>query len=239
MSKILLRVSATGILLFCLSVFATGAWADASFGNLDREIAAAERARERAQNTHSLARAAARAAREKEEAQRAIGNTIVELRYQREAERKAGAGTGSVDYLAEKICICGRLGGNIFDWPLRGPINSPFGQRTHPVLRARVFHSGIDITAPMGTPVAAAAPGEVIFEGCMRGFGRVVIIDHGHNFATVYARLSDTRVREGTIVGAGAIIGAVGNTGTSTGYHLHFEVREGTTARNPINFLRP
>jgi len=188
-------------------------------------------------NIRSQRAAAQRAGREEEEAQRAVGNTIAELTRRREAERRASGGRASgVDHLAGRV---GRGQGNMFDWPLRGPISSPFGQRTHPVFRTRMFHSGIDIAAPRGTPVAAAAPGEVIFEGWMRGFGRVIIIDHGRNFTTVYAHLSDTRVREGTIVGAGTIIGAVGNTGTSTGYHLHFEVREGTTARNPINFLRP
>jgi murein DD-endopeptidase MepM/ murein hydrolase activator NlpD len=101
-----------------------------------------------------------------------------------------------------------------------------------------MFHSGIDISAPRGTPVRAAAPGEVLFEGWMRGYGRVIIIDHGRNFSTVYAHLSSTQVREGTIVGAGTLIGTVGDTGTTTGNHLHFEVREGSTARNPLDFLR-
>jgi len=175
--------------------------------------------------------AAQRAAREMEEAQRAVGNTIAELVRQRTARDRAG-GRGSVDHLP-------RGEGRMFDWPLRGPISSQFGQRTHPVFRTRMFHSGIDIAAPRGTPVRAAAPGEVLFEGWMRGYGRVIIIDHGRNFSTVYAHLSDTRVREGTIVGRETVIGAVGDTGTTTGYHLHFEVREGSTARNPISFLRP
>jgi len=179
---------------------------------------------------------AERAAREMEEAQRAVGQAITELMRQRrerdEAARRSGRGTIGVDHLA------GRGRGNMFDWPLRGPISSPFGQRVHPVFRTRMFHSGIDIAAPRGTPVRAAAPGEVLFEGWMRGYGRVIIIDHGRNFSTVYAHLSETRVREGTIVGAGTVIGAVGDTGTTTGYHLHFEVREGSTARNPLDFLR-
>jgi len=187
-------------------------------------------------NIRSQRAAVTRAIREEEEAQRAVGNTITELNRRREAERRAGTRAGSVDHLGGRIAAEGR--GSMFDWPVRGPISSPFGQRTHPIFRTRMFHSGIDIAAPRGTPVRTAGPGEVIFEGWMRGFGRVIIIDHGRNFTTVYAHLSDTRVREGTIVGAGTVIGAVGNTGNSTGYHLHFEVREGSTARNPINFLR-
>jgi len=184
-------------------------------------------------NIRNQRAAAQRAAREEEEAQRAVGNTIAELTRRREAERRAGTGTNRTNNLR---FTPGQ--GDRFDWPVRGPISSPFGQRTHPIFRTRMFHSGIDIAAPRGTPVITAGPGEVIFEGWMRGFGRVIIIDHGSNFTTVYAHLSDTRVREGTVVGAGAVIGAVGNTGNSTGYHLHFEVREGSTARNPINFLR-
>ena len=181
-----------------------------------------------------------RAAREAEEAQAALGSTIADLMRQRserdQAARNAGRATGNVDFLGNRIAQ-GR--GSMFDWPLRGPVTSPFGQRTHPVFRTRMFHSGIDIAAPRGTPVRTAAPGEVLFTGWMRGYGQVIIIDHGRNFSTVYAHLSSTQVREGQIVGANAIIGAVGDTGTTTGYHLHFEVREGTTARNPLDFLRP
>ena len=181
---------------------------------------------------------AERAAREMEEAQAAVGQTIMELMRQRrerdEAARRAGRGAGSVDHLAG--WMQGR--GSMFDWPLNGQISSPFGQRMHPVFRTRMFHSGIDIAAPKGTPVRAAAPGEVLFEGWMRGYGQVIIIDHGRNFSTVYAHLSSTQVKEGALVRAGTVIGAVGDTGTTTGYHLHFEVREGSTARNPLDYLR-
>jgi murein DD-endopeptidase MepM/ murein hydrolase activator NlpD len=72
----------------------------------------------------------------------------------------------------------------------------------------------------------------------MRGYGQVVIIDHGRGYSTVYAHMSSTRVREGTVVGAGTTVGAVGNTGTTTGYHLHFEVRVGSAAKNPLDYLK-
>jgi murein DD-endopeptidase MepM/ murein hydrolase activator NlpD len=182
---------------------------------------------------------AERAAKEMEDAQAAVGKTIIELMRQKkerdEAAKKAGRSTGGVDYLKDRIAQ-GR--GSMFDWPLRGPLSSPFGQRVHPVFKTKMFHSGIDISSPRGTPVKAAAPGEVLFEGWMRGYGQVVIIDHGRNYSTVYAHMSSTRVKDGTVVGAGTVIGAVGNTGTTTGYHLHFEVREGSTAKDPLSYLK-
>ncbi|MDR2523721.1 MAG: peptidoglycan DD-metalloendopeptidase family protein [Synergistaceae bacterium] len=178
---------------------------------------------------------AERAAREMEEAQKEVGQTILTL-----MRRKKGRGTGTesgsgTDYLAGRMAQ-GR--GSMFDWPLRGPISSPFGTRIHPVFKTKSFHSGLDISAPRGTPVKAAAPGEVLFEGWMRGYGQVVIVDHGRDYSTVYAHMSSTRVREGAVVKAGTDIGTVGNTGTTTGYHLHFEVRVGSTAKNPLDYLK-
>jgi murein DD-endopeptidase MepM/ murein hydrolase activator NlpD len=174
-----------------------------------------------------------------EEAQKAVGQTILDLMRQRkardEAAKKSGKSQGSVDYLAGRAAQ-GR--GSMFDWPLRGKINSPFGTRVHPVFKTKSFHSGIDIASPQGTPVKAAAPGEVLFEGWMRGYGRVVIIDHGRDYSTVYAHMSSTRVKEGAVVKAGTVVGAVGDTGTTTGYHLHFEVRVGSAAKNPLDYLK-
>jgi murein DD-endopeptidase MepM/ murein hydrolase activator NlpD len=182
---------------------------------------------------------AERAAKEMEEAQKAVGQTILELMRQRkerdEAAKKSGKGQGSVDYLAGRMAQ-GR--GSMFDWPLRGKISSSFGTRVHPVFKTKSFHSGMDIASPQGTPVKAAAPGEVLFEGWMRGYGRVVIIDHGRDYSTVYAHMSSAQVREGAIVKAGTVIGAVGDTGTTTGFHLHFEVRVGSTAKNPLDYLK-
>lgn len=179
---------------------------------------------------------AEKAAREMEEAQKAVGHTILTLmrrKKEREAQlSKGGAARGGVDYLARR----GR--GSMFDWPLRGPISSPYGQRVHPVFKTKAFHSGIDIAAPSGTPVKAAAAGEVLFDGWLRGYGQVVILDHGRNYSTVYAHLSSTSVREGQIVKAGTVIGRVGKTGTTTGYHLHFEVRVGSQVKNPLDYLK-
>lgn len=182
---------------------------------------------------------AEKAAREMEAAQKAVGETIMTLIRQKkereEADRKAGRSTkGTVNYLAGR--------GSVFDWPLRGPISSPFGTRVHPVFKTKSFHSGLDISAPKGTAIRAGAPGEVLFVGWMRGYGQVVIIDHGQlkgqDYSTVYAHMSSTAVREGAKVNAGTVVGAVGNTGTATGYHLHFEVRIGSTAKNPLDYLK-
>jgi murein DD-endopeptidase MepM/ murein hydrolase activator NlpD len=181
---------------------------------------------------------AERAAKEMEEAQKAVGQTILTLmqqRKERDAAAKKAGGKGSTDYLAGRMAQ-GR--GSMFDWPLRGPVSSPFGSRVHPVFKTKSFHSGLDIAAPRGTAVKAAAPGEVLFEGWMRGYGQVVIIDHGRDYSTVYAHMSSTRVKEGTVVNVGTVIGAVGNTGTTTGYHLHFEVRIGSTAKSPLDYLK-
>jgi murein DD-endopeptidase MepM/ murein hydrolase activator NlpD len=182
---------------------------------------------------------AQRAAKEMEEAQAAVGQTIVALMRQKkerdEAAKKAGTSKGSVDYLAGRMAQ-GR--GSMFDWPIRGPISSSFGPRVHPVFKTKSMHSGLDVSAPRGTPIKTAAPGEVLFEGWMRGYGQVVIVDHGRDYSTVYAHMSSTRVKVGTVLGADSIIGAVGNTGTSTGFHLHFEVRVGGAAKNPLDYLK-
>jgi murein DD-endopeptidase MepM/ murein hydrolase activator NlpD len=128
--------------------------------------------------------------------------------------------------------------GSMLAWPIQGPIASPYGARVHPVFKTKSFNSGIDIRAASGAPVKAAGPGEVLFEGWLRGFGQVVIIDHGRNISTVYAHLSSSRVKERDAVEEGTVIGTVGNTGTSEGYSLHFEVRVGESAKNPLDYLK-
>ena len=164
---------------------------------------------------------AEKAAKEAEEAQREAGAMIAEL--QRKRSRSFIPATGQ---------------GSKFDWPVRGVISSPFGNRIHPILKRKILHSGIDVAAPNGTPVKTAAPGEVIYNGWLRGYGRVVVVDHGRGFSTLYAHLSASLVREGQIVKAGAVIARVGKTGNVTGYHLHFEVRQYGTPVNPIKYLK-
>ena len=99
------------------------------------------------------------------------------------------------------------------------------------------MHTGVDITAPVGTPVHATADGIVLHAGWNSGYGRCVVIDHGNNYHTLYAHLSRMDVIEGEEIRQGEVLGAVGVTGRSTGAHLHYEVRIGSTPVNPYRFL--
>ncbi len=129
-----------------------------------------------------------------------------------------------------------------FMWPVRGRITSPYGWRVHPIFKRKIFHSGLDIAVPYGTPIRAANSGRVIFVGWYSGYGKVVIIDHGKiggiPTTTLYAHMSTTLARQGSNVAKGAVIGKVGTTGYSTGPHLHFEVRQKGNTTNPLKFVK-
>lgn len=120
-----------------------------------------------------------------------------------------------------------------FGSPADGPITSGYGMRYHPILRRYRMHTGVDIGAGYGSPIRAAADGEVILAGHMRGYGNTVIVDHGGGVSTLYAHCSDILVFEGQNVQKGQIIARVGSTGLATGPHLHFEVRHNGTPVNP------
>jgi murein DD-endopeptidase MepM/ murein hydrolase activator NlpD len=121
-------------------------------------------------------------------------------------------------------------------WPVRGRITAAFGPRTHPVYRLAGIHEGIDIAAASGVPVLAAADGRITatFRGLRSGL--TVDLDHG-GFTTRYAHLSAIKVRRDQTVAAGTVIGLVGNTGVTTGSHLHFEVRRGGQPVDPLPLL--
>ena len=125
--------------------------------------------------------------------------------------------------------------------PLGGSITSPFGYRIHPIFKTRKFHSGIDIAAPMNTPIKASNTGKVIMAGWYGGYGKVVIIDHGivrgQAITTLYGHMNTISVSQGQQVKQGQIIGRVGTTGYSTGPHCHFEVRVKGQPRNPLNYI--
>ncbi len=125
-----------------------------------------------------------------------------------------------------------------FYWPIRGKITSGFGRRLDPISRQRRFHCGIDISANVGTPVRASAPGNVIFSGWKGGYGKVVIIRHHGGYITVYAHNSKNMVQKGTPVKKGSLIARSGMTGAVTGAHLHFEIRKYVTPLNPLRLLR-
>ncbi|MGB9877463.1 MAG: murein hydrolase activator EnvC family protein [bacterium] len=124
-----------------------------------------------------------------------------------------------------------------FIYPLRGKLTSRFGMRTHPIYHITKMHTGIDLSAPSGTPIKAAAGGEVVYAGWWGGYGNVVIIDHGGGISTLYAHCSAIYVRKGQKVSQGEVIAAVGSTGLSTGPHLHFEVRKNGKPVDPLGYL--
>lgn len=124
-----------------------------------------------------------------------------------------------------------------FIWPLNGRISSQFGWRIHPILKTEKLHSGIDIAVVRGTPVRAAASGRVIYSGWVKGYGNTVIIDHGNLMTTLYAHNDELVARAGTHVKIGDVIAYSGNTGDSTGPHLHFEIRRDGSPVNPIDWL--
>lgn len=125
-----------------------------------------------------------------------------------------------------------------FSWPASGPITSPFGMRSNPMGSGFEMHPGIDIGAPMGSTITAAASGRVIFAGPYGGYGNAIIIDHGESTTTLYGHCSQIFVASEQDVQRGQAIGAVGSTGESTGPHLHFEVRVNGSPVDPTTRLR-
>ncbi|HEY8391429.1 MAG TPA: peptidoglycan DD-metalloendopeptidase family protein [Capillibacterium sp.] len=152
---------------------------------------------------------------ELEETSRAIEEEI------RRRQQKAALGTGK------------------FIWPLpvKGRISSPFGERMHPILKEKRFHSGIDIAVSSGTNVLAADRGKVLISGWNGGYGYYIAIDHGNGLSTAYAHNSRLLVKEGDLVAQGQVIAKSGSTGLSTGPHLHFEVRKDGAPVDPLAYL--
>jgi murein DD-endopeptidase MepM/ murein hydrolase activator NlpD len=123
-------------------------------------------------------------------------------------------------------------------WPVEGRVGSGFGQREDPFNGEGAFHSGIDIEAAFGTPVRATADGEVSGAAMGAGYGRAVVLNHGHDVMTLYGHLSAIAVLPGQHVTLGQVIGYVGQTGRATGPHLHYEVRVHNVPVNPHKYLR-
>ena len=125
----------------------------------------------------------------------------------------------------------GKVVKGVFVWPVRGEVSSGFGERDGKP------HDGIDIRAPQGTPVKASATGDVVYAGKMSGYGNLLVLRHDSNYFTAYAHNEELLVKEGKKVSQGDVISKVGDTGHASGYHLHFEIRQGSTPMNPLAFL--
>lgn len=122
-------------------------------------------------------------------------------------------------------------------WPARGWITSDFGVRLDPYTADRIMHRGLDIATAQGQPVLAPSDGTVVFTGTEGGYGKVLIIDHGYGVKTRYGHLAEIFVQLGERIQRGAKVGSVGNTGRSTGPHLHYEVRVNGIPENPRKFI--
>ncbi len=116
-------------------------------------------------------------------------------------------------------------------------VASGFGMRIHPILKIRKMHPGMDFTAPTGTPIYSSGDGVVEKVKTARGgYGKHIVINHGYGYQTLYAHLNEYNVKRGQKVKRGDVIGYVGNTGRSTGPHLHYEVIKDNVKINPVNF---
>lgn len=174
-------------------------------------------------NTYSVDVAAIMAANGKSNEDISIGENlfIPGGKKPREQERLLARADNSVS----------RGGSNRFIWPTEGDVSSGFGYRWGR------NHDGIDIANDIGTSIRAARSGRVTYTGWSSGYGRVVIIEHDQGYVTLYGHLSESIVNSGDYVKTGQSIAYMGNTGNSTGPHLHFEVRKNGTPINPYNVL--
>jgi len=128
--------------------------------------------------------------------------------------------------------------GELFAWPTRGSFTSGFGMRADPFTGYPRFHNGIDLANRIGTPIRAAASGRVVHvESQVGNYGRFVILRHPDGFQTLYAHLDSFSVRNGQYVDRGTVLGTMGNTGRSTGPHLHFSVIHNGTFVDPLRYL--
>ena len=125
-----------------------------------------------------------------------------------------------------------------FAYPVRyAGVSSPFGNRFHPVLKRYILHTGVDLVAKY-VPLRAAKSGVVTFAGNMSGYGKIIIIRHDNGYETRYAHLSVISTNVGEYVNQGDLIGKTGNSGRTTGAHLHFEIRQNGVPKNPMKYLR-
>lgn len=176
-----------------------------------------------------------------------LARRLVRQDRERASQAQAAGGTGGVDTtqeggpepsmmepIAAPVSMTTRnpeMG--MLNWPLPGRITSDFGWRNDPFTGNREWHAGVDIGGDVGDPIGAAWDGEVVYAGEREGYGNLVVLEHEGGWRTYYAHTSRITVTPGETVSAGRKIAEVGNTGRSTGPHLHFEIRQGELAWNP------
>jgi len=124
-------------------------------------------------------------------------------------------------------------------WPADGRLVGEYGAQVHPRFGTKTFRNGIDIDVAEGTSITAVASGHVLYTGWFRGYGNLIIVDHGSEYYTLYAHASNIRVAEGDEIKQGQAIGTVGDTGSLQGPRLYFEVRHGGRPQDPAQWLRP
>jgi murein DD-endopeptidase MepM/ murein hydrolase activator NlpD len=173
-----------------------------------------------------------------------VSNTDVKMTFDQFYALRDQAMTGSVTRSLEGGLTPSfpgdwtQLAGAPSIWPVEGRVGSSFGEREDPINGEGAFHPGIDIEAPYGTAVRAAADGDVTGQNMGSGYGRTVVLDHGHDLLTLYGHLSAVAVVPGQHVMRGQVIGYVGQSGRATGPHLHYEVRVHNVPVNPHKYLR-
>ncbi len=157
-------------------------------------------------------------------------------RLEREVALRAESLEAVTTYLTQQK---NRLAATPSIWPIQdeGYVSSSYGHRASPFTGRRQTHTGIDIAAPRGTSILAAADGVVTFSGRMAGYGRVIVVTHGFGFKTFYGHNQKNKVRKGERVKRGQVIGTVGNSGYSTGSHLHYEVLVKDRTINPLKYI--
>jgi septal ring factor EnvC (AmiA/AmiB activator) len=165
-----------------------------------------------------------------EKQRRAVAKMPPPSRPARPAPGETPAGASGTGFAA----LRGRL-----SWPADGRVVAEYGPQVNPRFGTKTFRNGIDIEANEGTNIAAVFPGHVVYTGWFRGYGNLIIVDHGGEYYTIYAHAADIRVTEGDEVKQGQIIGTVGDTGSLQGPRLYFEVRHEGKPQDPTQWLRP
>ena len=166
------------------------------------------------------------------EAAKRLEALIRDLQAKKQRLAKAVPPTGNAPPPVGFGTLRGRL-----PWPAEGRIVAAFGEQVHPRFGTRTFRSGIDIQAEEGTEILAVYSGQVVYTGWFKGYGNLIILDHGNDYYTLYAHAAEIRVREGDEVRQGQVIGTVGDTGSLAGSRLYFEVRYQGKPQDPARWL--